>query len=216
MPKTWRLTLILICLQALIWLLLGTTVWARPTLRLGDLLLTFGTQLMGAVLAVCLIDGWLEQARRREDMRREAANQAWHLLEDIKQAVWIWQGGSLSLDLSELCALLAQTGEPDHPTQETRTRLVRLAEIARQTIAMADADLWYNYPGLRRAYEMAASIHTDGSLLGHRDVARKLELALRTLADVLGKPVHEPRYVRRDSSPQKQQQRAQTLVSSEA
>jgi hypothetical protein len=33
---------------------------------------------------------------------------------------------------------------------------------------------------------------------------------------VLGKQVHEPRYVRRDASPQKQQARAQTLISAEA
>lgn len=70
--------------------------------RVSDLLLNVGTELIGIVLTVVIIDIMLERRRLRDEARRIATT----VLHDLDHHVWVWQGGARGFDLAELSALI--------------------------------------------------------------------------------------------------------------
>ncbi|HSU15605.1 MAG TPA: hypothetical protein VLK66_15965 [Longimicrobium sp.] len=100
-----------------------------PTTSAGTVLLNLGTEIIGIVITVAVVD-WLFERRRHAD---EAKKLAWRVLHDLDHAVWVWQGGRRDLALDELLGLISSIGDNDPIPSFTSTLLLRLGSAAEIT-----------------------------------------------------------------------------------
>jgi hypothetical protein len=109
----------------------------------GALLLNLGTEILGIVLTIAIVD-WLFERRRRS---ADARAMAWEVLHSIDELVWVWQGGKRELNVDELLALLDVVGQSDPIAHFTEDLLMDLGTRSgntlrlRQEITEASADL---------------------------------------------------------------------------
>ena len=110
--------------------LLYEAVFQTLPQRISDLFLNLGTELLGIVLTVSVIDFMLERRRVSEEARRIARE----CLHDIDHHVWAWQGGSREFNVDELYVLIEEITNDDPIAHFTETLFLVLGSKASNTL----------------------------------------------------------------------------------
>lgn len=75
----------------------------------GTILTNLGTELVGIVITVAVVE-WFFERRRHQTRGRQLA---WDALHAVEHAVWVWQGGPREMDTDEVLGILNAVGEED-------------------------------------------------------------------------------------------------------
>lgn len=149
----------------------------------GDLLLNLGTEIMGIVITVAVVELFLERRR----LQNRARQVAWNALHAVEKAVWVWQGGPRVLETDELLGLLSAVGEDDPLPDFTQNLLLGLGTRSKQSLKNDQAAI-ETMPGLREALENLArmsSLRDGGDVTPPRKVADILSQGVSHIALVL-------------------------------
>ena len=84
------------------------------------LLVNLGTEIIGIVITVAVVE-WFFERRRLQNRGRQLA---WDALHAVEHGVWVWQGGPREMDTDEVRAVLNAVGDDD----PLRARLAALYE----------------------------------------------------------------------------------------
>lgn len=74
-----------------------------------SLLVNLGTEIIGIVITVAVVE-WFFERRRLQNRARQLA---WDQLHAVEHAVWVWQGGPREMDTDEVLGVLNAVGESD-------------------------------------------------------------------------------------------------------
>jgi hypothetical protein len=83
----------------------GDTGW-------GNLFTNLGTEIIGIVITVAVVE-WFFERRRLQNRGRQLA---WDALHAVEHAVWVWQGGPRQMDTDEVRGILNAVGRRRSPT----------------------------------------------------------------------------------------------------
>lgn len=174
----------------------------------GNLLINLGTEIMGIVLTVAVVE-WFFEKRRHATRGRQLA---WDALHAVENAVWVWQGGPRQLETDELLGLLRAVDEDDELTDTTEGLFLSLGTRSRRLLTN-DPDAIQAVPGFMNALEHLARLSAirdgrDG--MGPRKVADIVEEGTLELARALSQPTerHLASLIRyRDPSRESQERR---------
>jgi hypothetical protein len=150
----------------------------------GALWLNLGTEIVGIVLTVAIVE-WLFERRTRLE---EARKMAWRVLHDLDHAVWVWQGGHREFDLPELVALLDGVQDGDPLPEFTQNLLMHLGSASQDTLRH-EPETPSAKPALKNALQHLAplaKIRDAVTLLPTREIADHLAAATQELAVALG------------------------------
>lgn len=98
----------------------------------GGLLLNAGSELLGVVVTVLIIDVLNERRERKEEVKRLS----WEFLHEIDAAVWTWLGGRRSFDLGELLGFLRNVNELDPLPSFVRNQVRDIGSRAAQYLRL--------------------------------------------------------------------------------
>ncbi len=173
-----------------------------------NLLINLGTEIMGIVITVAVVE-WFFERRRNLERGKQVA---WSALHAVEHVVWVWQGGPRQVETDQILGILRSVADTDPLPDFTQNVLLSLGTRSKQTLHNDQAAL-EAHKGLMTAFEELArlnAIREGGRVLASRTVADVLEEGVKRLARVLGQP-EEPmpgrliRYV--DSSEEAQEVR---------
>jgi len=122
-------------------------VWEKLPGKWSDFAVNLGSELVGIVVTIVVID-WILERRRRQDEARRIALQALH---ELDHAVWIWQGGAREFDIAELLGLLGNVSDADPLPRFTQNLLLVAGSKAANTLRI-------------RAEEVASDSHLRSGL----------------------------------------------------
>ncbi len=151
-----------------------------------NLLINLGTEIMGIVITVAVVE-WFFERRRNLERGRQVA---WGALHAIEQVVWVWQGGPRQIETDQLLGILRSATSDDVLPDFTQNLLLSLGTRSKQTLHN-DQPALQAHKGLMTAFEELArlnAIREGGRVLGARTVADVLEEGVKRLAKVLGQP----------------------------
>jgi hypothetical protein len=168
-------------------------IWIAYSMRFdsgrGTLLLNLGTEIVGTVITVAVVD-WFFERRRLQERARQLA---WTTQQAIEHAVWVWQGGPRELETDELLGILDAVN-PDDPIPEfTQNLLLNLGTRSKQVLHN-DAASIRGLHGLREAFEHLVrlnAVREGGAVIPPRKLADILEDGVLGLADLLGLPMEK-------------------------
>ncbi|HZD05176.1 MAG TPA: hypothetical protein VE173_09670, partial [Longimicrobiales bacterium] len=152
----------------------------------GDLLLNLGTETMGIVLTVTIVDWFFERRR----LQARARQLSWGALHQLEHAVWVWQGGPRQLETDELLGILSAVGARDPLPEFTQNLLLSLGTRSKQALK-DEPNAVKAIPGLEDAFQQLArlsSIRDGGELPPPRKLADILSSGVSHLAVVLSLP----------------------------
>jgi hypothetical protein len=89
--------------------MLGWSAYIGADSNLGTILGNLGTELVGIVITVAVVE-WFFERRRHQTRGRQLA---WDSLHAIEHAVWVWQGGPREMDTDEVLGILNAVGKED-------------------------------------------------------------------------------------------------------
>jgi hypothetical protein len=151
----------------------------------GALLINLGTEVMGIVITVAVIE-WFVERRRLQTRGRQLA---WDALHAVEHAVWVWQGGPREMDTDDLLGVLKAVGEADPLPDFTEGLFLNLGTRARRLLSndpeAVEAVLGFAN-GLEHLARLSA-IRDGNSPMKPRKVADILEQGTSDLARALGK-----------------------------
>jgi len=98
----------------------------------GTVLLNVGTEVIGIVLTVAVVE-WIFERRR---LRQEVEKLAWRALHELDHTVWVWQGGRRDFDVDELLALIQSIGDEDPVEPFTGNLLLLLGSRAQTSLRL--------------------------------------------------------------------------------
>lgn len=152
----------------------------------GNLLVNLGTEVIGIVMTVAIVE-WFFERRRLQSRARELA---WDALHGIGHAVWVWQGGPREMDTDEMLGILDAVAEDDPLPDFTEGLLLGIGTRSRRLLNDDQAPV-IAMPGLMNGLEELARLSAirDGvEPMAPRKVADILDQGTRALARALGKP----------------------------
>lgn len=162
---------------------------ADENLTLSDIYLNLGTEIIGIVLTIVIVDWLFERKRTREETKKIA----WSGLNKINYAVWVWQGCPRDFDINALFNYLAITGDNDQLTDTSQNLIIQLAHTSEETITLNSESVNTNKQ-LKKALEELSTlskIRETNNLLLPNVIARKLHNATLSFAEVLNIPYSE-------------------------
>lgn len=174
----------------------------------GNLLINLGTEIIGIVLTVAIVE-WFFERRRLHNRGRQLA---WDALHEVGHAVWVWQGGPREMDTDEVLGVLAAVRDEDPLPDFTEGLMLGIGTRSRRLLNDDQAPVMA-IPGLVNGLEQLArlsSIRDGGEKFRPRKVADILEEGTKALARTLDKPADPllPRLIRyRDPSMESQERR---------
>ena len=174
----------------------------------GNLLINLGTELMGIVLTVAVVE-WFFEKRRHATRGRQLA---WDALHAVENAVWVWQGGPRQLESDELLGILRAVDEDDDLTETTEGLFLGIGTRARRLLTN-DPEAVEAMPRFMNALEhlgRLSAIRDGAQAMSPRKVADIVEAGTLELAHALEQPTEHLlasliRY--RDPSPASQERR---------
>ena len=127
----------------------------------GNLLINLGTEIIGIVLTVAIVE-WFFERRRLLNRGRQLA---WDALHAVGHAVWIWQGGPREMDTDEVLGILDAVGEKDPLPDFTEGLMLGIGTRSRRLLNDDQAPV-LALPGLANGLEHLARLirHRDPSL----------------------------------------------------
>lgn len=189
----------------------GAVIWTAFLVEDGarqSLLINLGTEIIGIVITVAVVEWFFERRRNLERARQLA----WSALHAAEHGIWVWQGGPREVETDQLLGILRAVREDDPLPDFTQNLLLGVGTRAKHLLHN-ELPALESMPGLLTAFEELArlnAIREGGKVTPPRKVADILELGVAELARVLGQP-REPmparliRYV--DASAEAQEMR---------
>ncbi len=174
----------------------------------GTLFINLGTEIIGIVITVAVVE-WFFERRRLLNRGRQLA---WDSLHATQTAVWVWQGGPREMETDELLGVLNAVHEDDPLPDFTEGLFLNVGTRSRRLLNN-DPQAVAALPGFMDALEHFARLSAmrDGrSSMPSRKVADILEQGSRALARALGQPTerHLASLIRfRDPSLESQERR---------
>ncbi len=151
-----------------------------------SLLVNLGTEIMGIVLTVAIVEWFFERRRNLERARQVA----WSAMHAVEHTVWVWQGGPREVESDQLLGMLRAV-EDDTPLPDfTQNLLLGLGTRSKHALHN-DQPALESMPGLMNAFEELSRLNAmreGGRVLAPKKVAGILEETVRYLAKVLGQP----------------------------
>lgn len=179
-----------------------------PDTSTGNLLINLGTEMIGIVLTVAVVE-WFFERRRQQNHGRQLALDTLHALE---QAVWVWQGGPREMDTDEVRGVLNAVGRDDPLPDFTESLFLNLGTRSRRLLNNEPAAV-ASVPGFMDSLEhlsRLSSIRDGKSPMPAQKLGDILDEATASLARALGKPTerHLASLIRfRDPSVESQERR---------
>lgn len=151
-----------------------------------SLLINLGTEIIGIVITVAVVEWFFERRRNLERARQLA----WSALHAAEHGIWVWQGGPREVESDQLIGMLKAVQEDDPLPDFTQNLLLGLGTRAKHLLHN-ELPALESMPGLLVAFEELArlnAIREGGRVTPPRKVADILELGVTGLAKVLGQP----------------------------
>lgn len=169
----------------------GLVIWSAftfvdPNSGMGSLLINLGTEILGIVIVVAVVE-WFFEKRRNGERGRQVA---WSALHAVEHVVWVWQGGPREIDSDQLLGILKAVDDGDPLPDFTQNLLLSLGTRSKHTLHN-DKQALEAMPGLMSGFEELArlnSIREGGRIFSARKVADILEAGTVNLARALGQP----------------------------
>jgi hypothetical protein len=152
----------------------------------GTLFINLGTEIIGIVITVAVVE-WFFERRRLLTRGRQLA---WDSLHATQTAVWVWQGGPREMETDELLGVLNAVHEDDPLPDFTEGLFLNVGTRSRRLLNN-DPQAVAALPGYMDALEHFARLSAmrDGkSSMPSRKLADILEQGSRALARALGQP----------------------------
>lgn len=188
-------------------IMLGMSFFFGVGTSVGTLLMNLGTEIVGIVMTVAIVE-WFFERRRLQNRGRQLA---WDFLHAVEHVVWVWQGGPREMDSDEVRGLLNAVS--DDPLPEFTEGLLLDIGTRSHRLLNNDPAAVAAMPGLVIGLEHLgrfSSIRDGKSPWPSRKVADILDEGTTALAKCLGKPTerHPTRLIRfRDPSVESQERR---------
>jgi hypothetical protein len=96
----------------------------------GTILTNLGTELVGIVITVAVVE-WFFERRRHQTRGRQLA---WDALHAVEHAVWVWQGGPREMDTDEVLGILDAVGADDPLPDFTEGLLLNIGTRSRRLL----------------------------------------------------------------------------------
>ena len=189
-------------------IILGLSFFLGVQTAAGSLLINLGTEIVGIVMTVAIVE-WFFERRRLQTRGRQLA---WDSLYAIEHAVWVWQGGPRQMDPDEVRGVLNAVGKDDPLPDFTEGLLLNIGTKSRRLLNDDPAAV-ATMPGLINGLEnlvWLGSIRDGKTPMPPRKVADILDEGTTALAKALGKPTerHLTSFIRfRDPSVENQERR---------
>jgi len=152
-----------------------------------SVLVNLGTEIIGIVITVAVVEYFFERRRNLERARQVA----WSAMHAIEHAVWVWQGGPREIDSDQLLGILSAVEEEAPLPDFTQNLLLGIGTRAKQALHN-DVQALEAVPHLMRGYEELSrlnAIREGGRVKSSRKVAEILHEATGALARSLDRPV---------------------------
>jgi len=151
-----------------------------------SLLINLGTEIIGIVITVAVVEWFFERRRNLERARQLA----WSALHAVEHGIWVWQGGPREVESDQLIGMLKAVGPEDPLPDFTQNLLLGIGTRAKHLLHN-ELPALESMPGLLNAFEELSrlnAIREGGKVTPPRKVADILELGVSGLARVLGQP----------------------------
>ena len=201
----WIVTLASLAVAAGI---LGWSIYIGADTNAGTILGNLGTELVGIVITVAVVE-WFFERRRHHTRGRQLA---WDAMHAIEHAVWVWQGGPREMDTDEVLGILNAVGAEDPLPDFTEGLFLNIGTRSRRLLNN-DPEAVSAVRGFMDGLEHLARLSSirDGKVpMPSRKVGDILEQGTTSLARSLGKTTerHLASLIRyRDPSVQSQERR---------
>lgn len=189
-------------------LVLWTAFLVGTETSFGALFINLGSEIIGIVITVAVVESFLERRR----LINRGRQLAWDALHATQSAVWVWQGGPREMETDEVLGILKAVNQDDPLPDFTEGLFLNVGTRGRRLLnnePQAVAAL----PGFMTALEHLARLSAmrDGRTpMPPRKVADILEEGVAALAQALGQPTerHLASLIRyRDPSVESQERR---------
>ena len=168
----------------------GLVTWSAFLVQEGttvqSLLVNLGTEIVGIVITVAVVE-WFFERRRNAERGRQLA---WSALHAAEHGIWIWQGGPREVETDQLLGILRNVTDDDPLPDFTQNLLLGLGTRAKHLLHN-ELPALEAVPNLLPAFEELSrlnAIREGGRVTPPNKVAEILELAILELARVLGQP----------------------------
>jgi len=174
----------------------------------GNLLINLGTEIIGIVITVAVVE-WFFEKRRHNTRGRQLA---WDALHALEHGVWVWQGGPREMDTDEVRGVLNAASADDPLPDFTEGLFMNIGTRSRRLLNN-DPEAVAAVPGFMNGLEQLARLSSlrDGKTpMPSLKLADILDEATAELAKALGKPTerHLASLIRfRDPSTESQERR---------
>lgn len=201
----WIVTAAFLTLAAII---LALSFWLGVETSFGTLFVNLGTEIVGIVITVAVVE-WFFERRRLQTRGRQLA---WDALHAVEHVVWVWQGGPREVDTDDVLGILNAVDADDPVPDFTEGLLMSIGTRSRRLLNN-DAEAASALPGFMDGLEHLARLSSmrDGDeTMPSRKIADILEEGTKSLAKALGKPTerHLASLIRyRDPSAESQERR---------
>jgi len=175
---------------------------------MGTLLINLGTEIVGIVMTVAVVE-WFFERRRLQTRGRQLA---WDSLHATQSAVWVWQGGPRGMETDEVLGILRAVAEDDPFPDFTEGLFLNIGTRSRRLLNN-DPEAVAAVPGFMTALEHLArfsAIRDGKNAMKPRKVADIADEGMEALAKGLSQPTerHLASLIRyRDPSLQGQEHR---------
>jgi hypothetical protein len=152
----------------------------------GALYVNLGTEIVGIVITVAVVE-WFFERRRLRDRGRQLA---WDTLHAVEHAVWVWQGGPREMDTDEVRGILNAVHDRDPLPDFTEALFLNIGTRSRRLLNNDSAAVTA-VPGFMNGLEhfaRFAAIRDGKEAMAPRKVADILDEGTAELAKALGKP----------------------------
>jgi len=153
---------------------------------MGTLLINLGTEIVGIVITVAVVE-WFFERRRLQTRGRQLA---WDALHAVQSAVWVWQGGPREMETDEVLGVLRAVGAADPLPDFTEGLFLSIGTRSRRLLNN-DPEALKAVPGFMSALEHLArfsAIRDGKDAMAARKVADIAEEAVLALARALAQP----------------------------
>ncbi len=174
----------------------------------GTLLINLGTELVGIVMTVAVVEYFFERRR----LQTRGRQLAWDALHAVEHAVWVWQGGPREMDTDEVRGVLNAVSTEDPLPDFTEGLFLNIGTRSRRLLNN-DPEAVTAVSGFMNGLEHLARLSAirDGTApMSPQKVADILDEGTEELAKALGKPTerHLASLIRfRDPSIESQERR---------
>ena len=171
-------------------LLAGFLMWLAHHLGTqtdgGQILVNLGSEIVGIVITVAVVESFLERRR----LHNRGRQLAWDTLHAVESGVWVWQGGPRELETDELLGILRAVNEDDDLADFTEGIFLNIGTRSRRLLTN-EPDAVTAIPRFMNALEQLgrlSSIRDGKKPMAPRKVGDILDEGTTELARALGQP----------------------------